>query len=161
MTLNYRNSCRWFWQLEPHYCLSLFDMFRFGLACLTCLDLVWLVWRAHASLKFRFLATLFGFAESLGRPLGLGRRLSTNLFRVPSPCCLTLIYRCFFLNLIFVLLQMSTFFLLNGRTMFMIGTICFLHMIYRIFPLPNVSVFFPTAGSTFEYLGKKSHTKNL
>ena len=63
--------------------------------CLTCLDLVWLVWRAHASLKFRFLATLFGFAESLGTPLGLGRRLSTNLFRAPSPCCLTLIYRCF------------------------------------------------------------------
>ena len=45
----------------------------------------------------------------------------------------------FFLNLIFVLLQMSAFFLLNGRTMFMIGTICFLNMIYRIFPLPNES----------------------
>ena len=68
------------------------DLVWFGLvwSCLVWLGMVWHPW---CSAQVPFLAhTLFGFTDSQGTPGCPRERLSTNLFNVSSPCCLTLIW---------------------------------------------------------------------
>ena len=78
-------------------CLMWLGLVKLGLVWfgLVWFCLVWLgmVWHPWCSAQVPFLArTLFGFTDSQGTPGCPRERLSTNLFNVSSPCCLTLIW---------------------------------------------------------------------